>query len=145
MCVLVCPSCVVSGTSWSGVWCGGVWPGLGSCRAPPLLAGVLGRVCVCVCVRALLVLRFSWVGCAVWGVLVRVLGHAWLCARSSCSSLFPVLVCGVGGVLGPGFGCAGCVCACVPVLRGLRHLLIGGVVRGCVAGPGLLPRPATPG
>ena len=54
---------------------------------------------------------------------------------------------------GPGFGCAppllgevlGCVCACVPVLRGLRHLLVGGAVRGCVVGPGLLPRPATPG
>ena len=35
--------------------------------------------------------------------------------------------------------------ACVPVLRGLRHLLVGGTVRGCVVGPVLLPRPATPG
>ena len=33
----------------------------------------------------------------------------------------------------------------VPVLRGLRHLLVGGAVRGIVVGPGLLPRPATPG
>ena len=61
MCVLVCPSCVASGTSRLGVRCGGVWLGLGSCRAPPLLAGVLGRVPVCVC--APLVPRFSW-GCA---------------------------------------------------------------------------------
>ena len=61
MCVLVCPSCVASGTSWLGVWCGGVWWGVGCCRAPPLLAGVLGRVRVCV--WAPLVPRFSW-GCA---------------------------------------------------------------------------------
>ena len=54
---------------------------------------------------------------------------------------------------GLGFGCAppllggllGCVCACVPVPRGLLHLLVGGAVRGCVVGPGLLPRSATPG
>ena len=37
------------------------------------------------------------------------------------------------------------MCACVPVLRGLLHLLVRGAVRGCVVGPGLLPRPATPG
>ena len=54
---------------------------------------------------------------------------------------------------GPGFGCSppllgevlGCVCACVHVPRGLLHLLVGCAVRGCVVGPGLLPRPATPG
>ena len=54
---------------------------------------------------------------------------------------------------GPGFGCApplleevlGCVCACVLVPRGPLHLLVGGAVRGCVVGPGLLPCPATPG
>ena len=37
--------------------------------APPLLAGMLGFVCVCVC--ALLVPRFSWLRCA---VSLRVLG-----------------------------------------------------------------------
>ena len=54
---------------------------------------------------------------------------------------------------GAGFGCAppllgeglGCVSACVPVLRGLRHLLTWGAVRGAVVGPGLLPCPATLG
>ena len=68
MCVLVCPSCVASGTCWLGVRCGGVLLGLGCCRALPLLAWVLGRVRVCVC--APLVRRFSW-GCegvAVGGV-----------------------------------------------------------------------------
>ena len=37
------------------------------------------------------------------------------------------------------------MCACLPVLRGLRHLLVRGAVRACVVGPGLLSRPATPG
>ena len=49
VCALVCPSYVVCGTSWLGVRCEGVRLGLGCCRAPPLLAGVLGRVSVCVC------------------------------------------------------------------------------------------------
>ena len=61
MCVLVRPFCVASSTSWFGVWCGGVWSGLGCCRAPRLLAGVLGCVRVCVCDP--LAPRFSW-GCA---------------------------------------------------------------------------------
>ena len=38
-----------------------------------------------------------------------------------------------------------CVFACVPVARGLWHLLVWGAVRGCVVGPGLVSRPATPG
>ena len=53
---------------------------------------------------------------------------------------------------GPGFGydppllgeVLGCVCACVPVVRGLRHPLVRGAVPGCVVGPVLLPCPATP-
>ena len=40
-----------------------------SACTPPLLAGLVG--CVCVCVRAPLVPRHSWLGCAVW---VCVLG-----------------------------------------------------------------------
>ena len=63
MCVLVCPSRVVSCTFWLGVLCGGVWLGLGWCRAPPLLAGASGRMCVCA--RAPFVPRLSWLGCAV--------------------------------------------------------------------------------
>ena len=35
--------------------------------------------------------------------------------------------------------------ACVPVPRGLLHLLLWGAVRGCLVWPRLLPRPATPG
>ena len=37
------------------------------------------------------------------------------------------------------------MCACVPVPGGLLHRLVRGAVRGCVAGPGMVPRPATPG
>ena len=84
----------------------------------------------------------------------RVLGLAWLCARSSCSPPFPILVCGVGVCWGPTFGCAppllgevllGCACgrACPP----LALALPGGppVARGCagVAVGGVCP-PASP-
>ena len=37
------------------------------------------------------------------------------------------------------------MCACVPVLHGLRHVLAAGAVQGCVLGPGLLPFAAIPG
>ena len=57
--------------------------------APPLLAGLLG--CVCVCVRALLLPRRSWLGCVVW---VGVLGLL-LCLRPAT----------------PGWGVGECVCA----------------------------------
>ena len=74
--------------------------------APPLMAGVLGSVCVCV--RALLVPRESWPGCAVWVcVLGRGLGLrpanpgsgvgvcvCW-CARSACT---PRILLGVRGM-----------------------------------------------
>ena len=43
--------------------------GSGSGCAPPFLAGVSG--CVSVCVRAPLVARHSWLGCAVWLWLLR--------------------------------------------------------------------------
>ena len=73
--------------------------------APPLLTGVLR--CLCACVRALLVPRHSWLGCAVW---VCVLGFGlgpppntpgWgvgvcvcLCARSACTPQLLPGVCG---------------------------------------------------
>ena len=63
VCVFVCASRPVPCTSWLGVQCGGVCLGLGCSRAPPLLAGVLGRVCVCV--RAPLVPCHYSLGCAV--------------------------------------------------------------------------------
>ena len=63
MCVFVCASCLVPCPSLLGVRCGGVCLGLGCSRALPPLAGVLGRVCVCL--RASLVPRHSWLGCEV--------------------------------------------------------------------------------
>ena len=104
-------------TPGSGVRCGCVCLGSGFGCAPPLLAGVLGCVCACVC--ALLVPRHSWLGCA---VLVCVLGLGiWL--RPATPGLdvgVCVFVCAVrlypatpgwgvrsGRVcLGSGFGCA---------------------------------------
>ena len=121
VCVLVCPSRVVSCTSWLGMLCGCVWLGLGSCRPPLLLAGALGRVCVCV--RAPPVARLSWLGCAVWAC---VLGSGFGCAA-------PFLV-----------ALLGCVCgrACArpaPALRGGPP-----VARGCagVAVGGVCPPPS---
>ena len=111
--------------SWQGCWgvCVLVWalrlhpatPSLGARRgcvclgsgfgcAPPLLAGVLG--CVCARVRAPLVPRHSWLGCAV-GVCVFGLGF-WLHPAS------------------PGWGVGLCVCWCgrsactPPLLAGPR-------------------------
>ena len=74
VCVLVCTLCLYQATSGSGVRCGCACLGSGFDCAPPLLAGVLGCVCACVC--ALLVPRHSWLGCAAW-VCVLGLGF-WL-------------------------------------------------------------------
>ena len=110
--------------------------------APPLLAGVLG--CVCVCVRAPPVPRHSSVNCAVW---VCVLGFGFrLClatsglvdgvcvrlrARSFCTPPLLAGVCGVGV----------CASAWVPVAP--RHSWLGG--RGvCVLVCALCLGPATP-
>ena len=112
--------------------------------APPLLAGVLGRVCARV--RAPLAPRHSWLGCAVW-VCVFGLGFrlrpatpgwgVWVCVFVCLLPLYPATprrgarpgcVC-----LGWGFGCnppllagvLGCACLCVcppltpPLLAGV--------------------------
>ena len=80
-------TCMAWAASVPGLWtlgflllCGAcVWArvvfGLGFRLTPPLVAGVVG--CVCVCVRAPLVPRHSWLGCAVW-LCVLGLGF-WLC------------------------------------------------------------------
>ena len=60
VCVFVCPLHFRPPTPGWGVRHGCVCLGSGFGCAPPLLAGVLG--CVCVCVRALLVPRHSWLG-----------------------------------------------------------------------------------
>ena len=45
-------------------------------------------------------LRCSWLDLG-FGLLM---GRVWLCARSACPPLFPVLLCGVGVRAGPGSG-----------------------------------------
>ena len=96
LCVFVCTLRLYPATPGWGVRCVCVSLGLGCRCAPPLLAGVLG--CLCVSVRAPLVPRQSWPGCAVW---LCVLGLGFrlrpatpcldvgvcvcLCARSACT------------------------------------------------------------
>ena len=67
VCVFVCVSHLVPCPSRLGFRCGGLCLGFGCSRGPPLQAWVLG--CVCVCVRAPLVPRLSWLECAVWACL----------------------------------------------------------------------------
>ena len=76
----------------------------GWCRAPPLLAGASG--CVCVCARAALFPHLSWLGCAVWAC---VLGPGLGCA--------PPFFVGLSGCFFFGVSCfgfvvssAGCPC-----------------------------------
>ena len=88
---------------------------------PPLRAGVLG--CVCVCVPAPLVPRQSWLGCVVWVcVCTQILAAP--------SQSWP--------------GCWG-VCVFVCPLRLYPATLGWGVWCGCVFRPGFWLRPTTPG
>ena len=103
LCAFVCALLLYPATSGWSVRCGCVCSGSGFGCAPPLLAGVLGFVCVCV--RAQRVPRHSWLGCAVW---VSVLGlRVWLCPTT------------------PGWGVGVCVCLCAwpactpPLLAGV--------------------------
>ena len=133
VCVFVCPLRLFPATPGLGVWCGCVCLGSGFGCAPPLLAGVLG--CVCVCVPTPLVPCHSWLGFAAW-VCVLGLGfrlrpcHSWLRCWGVCVfvcplSLFPAARgCGVGVCvcvlrLGfrlrpatPGWAVGVCVCLC---------------------------------
>ena len=119
MWVFVCSFRPVPCTAWLGMRCRGVCLGLCYSRAPPLLAGVLG--CVCVCVRAPLVPSHSCPGCAVWAC---VAGSGFGCA-------LPLLV----GVLG-------CVCVRACALLAPRRSWRAGV---CVRGFGLCPLSGFPG
>ena len=150
--------------SWLGCWavCVLVWalrlqpatPGSGARRgcvclgsdfgcAPPLLAGVLR--CVCAGVRAPLVPRHSWLGCAVWvcvfglGFRLRPATPCWgvglcvcRCACSSCTLPLLAGVCGLG------------VCAWARVLAAPRHSGLG-CWAVCVLVCALRLHPATPG
>ena len=81
----------------------GLCLGLGSGN-PATPGWGLGWVClVTVCSFASLfparvrgVCGWAWVSACTPPVLVRVVGRAWLCARSSCSPPIPGLVCGLG-------------------------------------------------
>ena len=115
VCVLVRPLRLYPATPGWGVRRGCVYFGLRFDRALPLLAGVLGCLCVRVCTP--LVPRHSWLGCA---------------ARSACT---PPLLAGVCGVA---------VCALAWVSAAPRHSWLGcwGV---CVLVRPLRLYPATPG
>ena len=143
VCVLVCALRLYPAIPSWGVWCVCVCLGSSFGCAPPLLAGVLGWVCACV--RAPLIPRQSWLGCAAW-VCVLWLGFrlrpatpgsgvgvfVCLCAHSACT---PPLLAGVCGV-------DVCAWARVSVLPGHSWLGRWGV---CVFLCALRLYPATPG
>ena len=159
--VCVCALRLYPATPDWGVLCGRVFLSSGFGCTPPLLAGVLG--CVCVRVHAPLysttpgwgvrrrrVCLGSGFGCAP-PLLAGVLGCA--CARSACTPL-PWLGC-VVWVCVPrlGFrlrlpllvGVSGCVCACVRAPLVPRHSWLGCAPWVCVLGLGFRLRPASPG
>ena len=141
--MFVCALRLCPATPGWGVRCGCVCLGSGFGCAPPLLAGMLG--CMCVCVRAPLVHRHSWLGCAVWvcvfrlgfrlrpatrGLGVRVC--VCLCARSACTPILLAGVCSVG------------VCAWARLSAAPRHSWLG-CWSVCVFVCALRLYPATPG
>ena len=107
VCVFVCALRLYPADPGWGVRHGCVCLGSGCGCAPPLLAGVLG--CVCVCLRAPHVPCGSSVGCAAWvcvfwlGFGLRSASPGWgvgvcvcLCARSACTPPLLARVCCVG-------------------------------------------------
>ena len=164
VCVFVCALRLYPATPSWVVWRGCVWLGLGFGCAPPLLAAVLG--CVCAGVRAPLVPRHSWLGCAVWVCVFRP-GFQLRRATPGCGVGVCVFVCALrlypatpswvvrrGCVcLGSGFGCAPpllaavlrCVCVRVRVPLVPHHSWLGCAVWVCVFGLVFRLCPATPG
>ena len=143
VCVFVCALRLYPATPGWGVAGGRVCLGSGFSCAPPLPAGALG--CVCVCVRALLVPRHSWLGCVVWVCVpwlafrLRPANPGWavgvcvcLWARPACTLPLLAGMCGVG------------VCAWARVAAAPRHSWLGcwGV---CVFVGAPRFYPATPG
>ena len=164
VCVFVCALRLYPATPSWGMRCGHVCLGSGFGCAPPLLAGVLG--CVCACVRAPLVPRHSWLGCAVWlcvsrlGFRLRPASPGWgvgVCVFVCALRLYPATPCWGARhgcvCLGSGFGCAlpllagvlGCVSLCVRTPLVPRDSWLGRAVWVCVLGLGFRLRPANPG
>ena len=113
--------CLHPATPGSGARRGCVCLGSGFGCTPPLLAGLLSRACAGV--RAPLVPRHSWLGCAVWvcvfglGFRLRAATHGWCvgvcvcwCACSPCNPPLLAGVCGLG------------VCAWARVLAALTSM-----------------------
>ena len=162
--VFVCALRLYPTTPGWGLQCGCVCLGSGLGCALPFLAGLLGHLCVCV--RAPLVPRHSWLGCAVWvcalGLRFRlrpatpgwsVGGCVCLCARSACTPPLLAEMCGVGARVwalvsaAPGHSWLGClgVCVCVRAPLVPRHSWLGCAVWMCVLGLRFWLRPTTPG
>ena len=129
LCVFVCALLLSPMNPGWGVRCGCVCLCSDFGCAPPFLAGVLG--CLCVDVRALLVPRQSWLGCAVW---VCVLGlefrlhpatpcwSVWVCVSVCTLCLYPDF---------PGWGVRVCVCLCACSSRTPPFLAVVCVVGVC--------------
>ena len=165
VCVFLCALRLYHATPGWGVRCGCVRLGSSLGCAPPLLAGVFGCVCACVCTA--LVPRHSWLGCAVW-VCVLGLGFGLrpatpglgvgvcvcLLARSACTLALLAGVCGAGVCVwaqvsaAPRLSWLGCwgvrVCVRAPLVP--RHSWQGCAVWVCVSGLGFrLPPPLLAG
>ena len=142
-CVVVWALCLHPATPGWGGRHGCVCLGSGFACAPPLLAGVLW--CLCARVRAPLVPRHSWLGCAVWmcvfgsGFRLRPASPGWgvgVCVCwCACSSCTPPLLAGVCGLP---------VCAWAQVLAAPRHSWLARWAV-CVLVCALCLHPATPG
>ena len=119
-----------------------------------------------VCVRAPLVPRHSWLGCAAWvcvlgfGFPLRPATPGWgvavcvcWCARSACTPPLLAWVCGVGVCVwalvsaAPRHSWLGCwgVCVCLRAPLVPRHSWLGCAAWLCVLGHWFRLRPATPG
>ena len=164
VCVLVCAPRLYPATPGWVVRCGCVCLGSGFGCAPPLLAGVLG--CVFVCVRSPLVPRHSWLWCAMWvcvlglGLRLRPATPCWgvgVCVFACALRLYPATpglavlrwcVC-----LGLGVGCAppflagvlGCVGLCARSVLVPRLSWLGCAVCVCVLVLGFRLRSPSPG
>ena len=159
VCVLVRVLPLYPATPGWGVRCGCVGLGWGFGCAPPLLAGVLGCVCMCACSPCTPPLLAAWcgVGVCAWVRVSATPRHSWpgcwgVCVLVCVLPLYPAtpgwgVRCGCVG-LGSGFCCAppllvgvlwcACMCACSPCTPPL-------LARPCVLGLGFWLRPATPG